>query len=88
MGIRQDQYYDLNGSATWLKRLLYLSLLMILAVALSIFAELRLIEAIANGDFASDDEMMQAAATNDARQRIIAIISLIVFISASVQTLI
>jgi len=88
MAIPQDRYYDLTETVTWLNRLLYLCVFVTVAMALSTFLELRLVDSIVAGDFASEDDLNAAATANDLRQRIVAILFLIIYVAASVQALI
>lgn len=82
-----DEFYDTERHTAWLTNLLYMGLMLALVSVVSDVFELRLLDAIEQGNFPSEEEMTAAATANDRRQHALAIFQLLYFVGVGVLAL-
>jgi hypothetical protein len=82
-----NEFYDTDRLTVWLIKLLYMMLALTLVSLVSTIFELRLLDAIEQGNFASEEEMNAAADANDGRQGVIGILEVLSFVIVGILSL-
>lgn len=71
MAIPANQFYDTDRLTTWVLNLLYIGIFLTVVSFISTMFELRLLEALEQGAFESEEAFLAVANVNDRRQQII-----------------
>ena len=83
-----NEFYDLERLSDWLISLLCMGMVITAVGMVSTVFELRLFDAIEQGNFSSDEEMMAAAESNDERTLALAVLEFSWFLITGTLTLI